>query len=120
MEKDKFDDMIVEIESKSSEIAMLMSCFVLEILETYSEMKTDVHAEFPFFDPEAGYRSINSRSVFFDPCSSRIIIETDELLTPVMWDDLSAAAKEIIINELHHKHKSSKIYRSFSDKHETH
>ena len=120
MEKDKFDIRMIEIESKSFEIAMLMSGFVLDILENFDGMKTDVQAELPYFDPHTGYRSLTLKSVFFNPVSNLINIETEELQTSVIWDDLNVAAKEIIINELHHKYKSVIIYQSFSGQKETH
>lgn len=120
MEKDKFDIKLIEIESKSFEITMLMSGFVLEILGNFHEMKSDIQAELPFYDPDRGYRSINSKSIFYNPENGLLALETDELQTPVIWDDLNVAAKEILINELLCKYKSLKIFKSLSGTGEMH
>jgi len=120
MEKDKFDKKMIEIESKSFEVSMLMSGFVFEILENFEEMKSEIYCEIPYFDPSAGYKTITAESIFLDIENGIVLIAASGIQTPVMWDELNIAAKEIIIAELHHKHKAAKLYDNLIVKEEMH
>lgn len=120
MERDKFDSKVIEIESKSFEINMLMTGFVLEILGSFSGMRSEVQAELPFYDPDGGYFSLNTKTVFYNTGDGMITVEANELQTPVIWDDLNITAKEILINELLHKYRSVKILQNLSGKGEVH
>lgn len=116
MEKDKFDNKLIEIESKSFEVNMLMSEFVLEILETSDNMKSEIYCELPYYDSDKGYRTLIADAVFLDMDTRQILVTEVMLNGAVMWDDLNIAAKEIIITELHLKYKSSGLYNSFNVK----
>jgi len=120
MEKDSFDKKMIEIESKSFEVNMLMSGFVFEILESFNEMKCELYTELPYFDPSAGYKTIFTESMSVDIESGIILINAKGIKNPVMWDELNIAAKEIIISELHHKYKASKVYDNLIVKEEIH
>lgn len=120
MEKDKFDIKMVDIESKSYEVNMLMSGFVFEILENFDEMKSEIYAELPYFDPNSGYKTVIAEYVFLDTENGIILIEAQGIKNPVIWDELNIAAKEIIIAELHHKYKASKLYNNLTFKEEMH
>jgi len=120
MEKDKFDNKMIDIESKSFEVNMMMSGFVFEILETFDERKSDIYCEIPYFDLNYGYKTIITESIFIDIENGIVLISAEEIKTPVMWDELNIAAKEIIIAELHHKYKSSKLYNNLTVKEELH
>ncbi len=120
MEKDKFDKKMIDIESKSFEVNMLMSGFVLEIIENFDGRKGEIYAEFPYFDPDSGYRTAVAESVYLDEENGVILVGAANMKNPVMWDELNVAAKEIIIAELHHKYKSSIIYRNLTPKEEIH
>ena len=120
MEKDKFDNKMVDIESKSFEVSMLMSGFVLEILEGFNGMKSEIFCELPYCDPGSGYKTIITESISLDIETGIVLIETVGVQTPVMWDELNIAAKEIIIAELHHKYKAAKLYENLTLKEELH
>jgi len=120
MDKDKFDNKMIEIESKSFEVNMLMSGFVFEILENFNEMKSEIYCELPYYDPNAGYKTIIAESISLDVESGIVLLEAQGMKTSVMWDELNMAAKEIIIAELHHKYKASKLYENLNLKEEMH
>lgn len=120
MEKDKFDKKMIDIESKSFEVNMLMSGFVLEIIAGFDQMKSEIYAELPYFDPNSGYKTVIAESVYLDVESGVILITASGMKNPVMWDELNVAAKEIIIAELHHKYKASKLYENLTLKEEMH
>lgn len=120
MEKDKFDNKMIEIENKSFEVNMLMSGFVLEILEGFDEMKCELYGEIPYFDNSKGYMTVIAEYITLDADSGLINITGRGMKTPVMWDELNVAAKEIIISELHHKYKAAKLYNNITVKEEMH
>lgn len=120
MEKDKFDKKMIDIENKSFEVSMLMSGFVFEILETFAEKKGEIYCELPYFDHTTGYKTIIAESISLDMETGVVLIATEGGKTPVMWDELNIAAKEIIIAELHHKYKSTKLYDNLTAKEEMH
>jgi len=120
MEKDKFDQKMIEIESKSYEVNMLMSGFVLEILEGFNEMKSEIYAELPYFDPDSGYKTAVAESIYLDSENGIILITAPGIKGPIMWDEINIAAKEIIIAELHHKYKASRLYENLTQKEEMH
>jgi len=120
MEKDKFDKKMIEIERKSFEVNMLMSGFILEILECFNDLKCEVYCELPYFDSVSGYKTLIAESVSLDLENGIILLQAEGLKTSVMWDELNIAAKEIIIAELHHKYKASKLYKNLTLKEEMH
>ena len=120
MEKDKFDKKMIDIESKSFEVNMLMSGFVFEILESFEEMKAEIYGELPYFDPSAGYKTIIAESIALDIENGIILLSAQGMNVPVMWDELNIAAKEIVIAELHHKYKASKLYETLTEKEDMH
>lgn len=120
MEKDKFDNKMVEIESKSFEISMLMSGFVFEILENFDDFKSELYCELPYYDPGTGYKTVVAELIYLEPETGVLLITAEGVKTPVMWDELNIAAKEIVIAELHHKYKASKLYNNLTIKEELH
>jgi len=120
MEKDKFDKKMVDIESKSFEVSMLMSGFVFEILENFEDLKSEIYCELPYYDPASGYKTVVAEYIYLDAESGVVLIDAEGIKTPVMWDELNIAAKEIIIAELHHKYKASKLYDNLTIKEEMH
>jgi hypothetical protein len=120
MEKDKFDLKMIDIESRSFEVNMLMSAFIAEILENFEQMESELYAEIPYYDPVSGYRTVIAESVFIEPDNGMILLTASGMKNPVMWDELNIAAKEIIIAELHHRYKSVKLYESLTVKDEIH
>ena len=120
MDKDKFDNKMIDIESKSFEVNMLMSGFVFEILESFNETKSEIYCELPYYDPGAGYKTIIAESISIDIENGIVLLEAQGMNTSVMWDELNMAAKEIIIAELHHKYKASKLYNDLNTKEEIH
>jgi hypothetical protein len=120
MEKDKFDNKMVEIESKSFEISMLMSGFVFEILKNFEEFKSELYCELPYYDLASGYKTVVAEFIYLDEESGVLLITADGIKTPVMWDELNIAAKEIVIAELHHKYKAVKLYNNLTIKEEMH
>jgi hypothetical protein len=120
MEKDKFDLKMIDIEAKSFEVNMQISGFAYEILAEFSDHKIWIEVELPYFDSARGYINVNTRSVYYNKDDGLIYIEAEELQNPASWDDFNIAAKEIIINELHHKYKAEKLFKSLSGKDELH
>jgi len=120
MGKDKFDQKMIDIESKSFEVNMLMSGFVCEMLENLVDMKSEIYCELPYFDPNIGYKTIIAESITLDLENGIVHITAQGMNTPVMWDELNIAAKEIIITELHHKYKATKLYENLTVKEEMH
>lgn len=120
MDKDKFDNKMIDIESKSFEVNMLMAGFVFEILENFNEMKSELYCELPYYDPNSGYKTIITESISVDIENGIILVEAQGMKTSVMWDELNMAAKEIIIAELHHKYKASILYENLNTKDEIH
>lgn len=120
MDKDKFDKKMIDIESKSFEVSILMSGFVFEILEDFDEMKCEIFCELPYFDPTEGYKAITAEFISLDVENGTLFITAQGMKTPVMWDELNIAAKEIIIAELHHKYKAAKLYDNLTFKEEMH
>lgn len=120
MDKDKFDNKMIDIESKSFEVNMLMAGFVFEILESFNEMKSEIYCELPYYDPNSGYKAIIAESISLDVENGIILVEAQGMKTSVMWDELNMAAKEIIIAELHHKYKASILYENLNTKDEIH
>ncbi len=120
MEKDKFDNKMVDIESKSFEVSMLMSGFVFEILETFEDLKSELYCELPYYDPASGYKTILAEFIYLEADTGVLLITAQDVKTPVMWDELNIAAKEIVIAELHHKYKALKIYNNLTTKEEMH
>lgn len=120
MGKDNFDQKMIEIESRSYEVSMMMAGFVFEILETFSGLKCDIYCEIPYLDIMAGYKSVAADSISVDPENGIISLTADGVSGPVMWDELNIAAKEIIISELHHKYKSLQLYKNMTVREEIH
>jgi len=120
MEKDNFDKKMIDIESKSYEVNMLMSGFVFEILETFDDMKSEIYCELPYFDPDSGYKTVIAESISLDFENGIIQLIGEGMKSPIMWDELNIAAKEIIIAELHHKYKTTKLYKNLTVKEEIH
>ncbi len=120
MDKDKFDIKMIDIESKSYEVSMLMSGFVFEILEDFDGMKCEIYCELPYFDPATGYKAITAEYISLDIENGTLLISAQGMKDSVMWDELNIAAKEIIIAELHHKYKAAKLYDNLTFKEEMH
>lgn len=114
MEKDKFDVKIVYIGQKIFETGIMMSGFVVELLETFPEMKCAIEIQISYNDYEKGYVAIDAESVFFDLETELIYINFRNIESPVLWDDLDFSAREIILNEIHHKYKSDLIYKNLT------
>lgn len=111
MEKDKFDVKIVYIGQKIFETGIMMSGFVAELLETFPDMRCAIEIQIPYNDYEKGYVAIEVESVFFDMETEFININCRDIETPFLWDDLDFSAREIILNEIHHKYKSAILYQ---------
>jgi hypothetical protein len=111
---------MVEIESKSFEISMLMSGFVFEILENFEDLKSELYCELPYYDPSSGYKTVLAEFIYLESDTGVLLITARDVKTPVMWDELNIAAKEIVIAELHHKYKSLKLYNNLTMKEEMH
>lgn len=120
MEKDKFDEKMIEIESRSYEISMLMSGFVFEILECFDGMKSEIYCEIPYDDLSSGYRTVTVESVSIDIENGVVMVEAEGIKPAIIWDELNIAAREIIIAELHHKYKASKLYENLNPAEEIH
>ena len=63
LDKDKFDNKMIDIESKSFEVNILMAGFVFEILESFTDMKSELYCELPYYDPNSGYKAIITESI---------------------------------------------------------
>jgi len=111
MEKDKFDFKMIDIEQKAFELSMLMSLFAAEIIETFNGSVDIDFCIGHYIDNN--YVSLNIERVLYNDDSIALI--SPALDSPILWDDLSISAKDIVINELHHKYKSKKLYEQISD-----
>ncbi len=116
MDKDKFDDKLIKIESKSFEVNMLMAEFVFELLKTFDNKISEIYCELPYYDPDKGYKTLLADAVSLDIESGQIFIFSEMINTAFMWDDLNISAKEIIITELHLKYKSLKLFDNLTEK----
>lgn len=114
MEKDKFDVKKIYIEQKIFEAGMMMSNFVVELLETFPEMKCAIEVQVSYNDYEKGYVAVDAESVFFNAETELINIGLRDIEAPVLWDDLDLSARDIILNEIHHKYKSDLIYKNLT------
>jgi hypothetical protein len=114
MEKDKFDDKIVYLEHKVFEAGIMISGIVLELLETFPEMKAEIEVQVPFNDYEKGPVSIDVEAVFFNGETELIEINCRNMEEPVLWDDLDFSSRVIIMHEIHHKYKAEVMFRKFS------
>jgi hypothetical protein len=114
MEKDKFDDKIVYLEHKVFEAGIMISGIVIELLETFPEMRIEIEVQLPFNDYEKGYITIDVEAVFFDTETELITINCRNMKEAVLWDDLDFSSRMIIMHEIHHKYKSEVMFKKFS------
>ena len=114
MEKDKFDDKIVYLEHKIFEAGIMISGLVLELLETFAEMKSEVEVQVPFNDYEKGCIQVDVESVFFDAETELIRVNFRNMSEPVSWDDLDFSSRVIIMHEIHHKYNSEVMFKKLS------
>lgn len=120
MDEDRFDRKMIDIESRSYEVSMLIAGFVFEILETFDEMQSDICCEIPYCDPVSGYKTVTAEFIKLDAENGIVSINVSGRKDSVMWDDLDMAAKEILMTELHHKRKSLNLYKNYNAKEEIH
>ncbi|MFA5519115.1 MAG: hypothetical protein WDA74_07670 [Spirochaetota bacterium] len=114
MGKDRFDVKKIYIEQKIFEAGIMMSGFVVELLETFPEMKCAIEVQVSYNDYEKGYVIADAESVFFDSETRLINIGFRDIEAPVLWDDLDFSARDIILNEIHHRYKSDLIYKNLT------
>ncbi len=114
MEKDRFDLKMIDIEQKSFELGMLMSVFVFEILETFENSSADIAAYINIYAQDGNSLPLEMEKITLNRETGEIILNCAEG-KPVLWDDLDLVAKEIVMNELHHRYKADRLYRGLSD-----
>ena len=114
MEKDKFDDKIVYLEHKIFEAGIMISGLVLELLETFAEMRSEVEVQVSFNDYEKGCIQVDVESVFFDAETELIRVNCRNMAESVLWDDLDFSSRVILMHEIHHKYKSEVMFRKLS------
>lgn len=109
MEEDRFDRKIIDIESMSFELNMLLAGFVFDILHCFDGYKTDISCEIPYLDPVSGLCIVTVNSLHLDNDRGVIDVIADSYSEPLMWDELSISARESVVVELNHKYKSLKL-----------
>lgn len=115
MEKDRFDHKMIDIEQKTFELGMLMSVFAFEILETFDGNFAEINTEINYTDMEGSSLRLETESVVLNRDTGEISVNCTGVEKSLIWDDLDLTAKIIIINELHYRYKSEKLYKGFSD-----
>jgi len=65
-------------------------------------------------------KAIIAEFISLDIDNGIVLLTVQGISAPVMWEELNIAAKEIIIAELHHKYKASKLYEDLTVKEEMH
>ncbi len=120
MDEDRFDRKIIDIESRSFELSMLMAGFVFDILHQFNGFKATISCEIPYCDQNHGLRIITVNSLSLDNENGTINIGAEGVEQSLPWDDLNLAARESIITEINHVYKSIKLLENFSSKEEIH
>lgn len=120
MEKDRFDHKMIDIEQKSFELAMLMSVFAFEILETFENATAEINTVINFINGEGFSVQVETEVAVLNRDTGEITIGCMEADNMLSWDDLDISAKNAIINELHFRYKADRLYRGLSDEGEVH
>jgi len=114
MEKDKFDDMIVEIENKTFEINMMISAFAAEMLAYFEDLKIDVNAEIVYDYDGTDPQRIFVETVYYNPEDELIYIKPENDEKVICWDDLDLSTRDLLINEMHCRYKSDLLFRKMN------
>ncbi len=114
MEKDRFDDMIVEIENKTFEINMMISAFAAEMLTHFEDLKIDVNAEIVYDFDGGDPKRIFIDTVFFNPEDELIYIKPEGEAGVICWDDLDLSTRDLLINEMHCRYKSDLLFKKMN------
>jgi hypothetical protein len=115
MEKDRFDDKMIDIEQKSYELGMLMSVFAFEILETFESGSADIAASVNVVNVDGVTVQVESEKVILNRDTGEISVVCSDMENRLLWDDLDLSAKNAIINELHFRYKADRLYKGLSD-----
>ena len=108
IERDKFDEMIVDIDSRLFDVQVLISRFVVEMMEEWPEHRVDIEITIPVISGDAVvlHRVVNA-VLGTDGGSSLVFMETDgQKLT---WEEMDVASQYIIANRLHGVYVTKKI-----------
>ncbi len=116
MDKDRFDILMIEFERKQFELNMEMALFVSDILQTFKNNCTEVGCVIAFCNAQGEYSILEAAKIFFNRETCEIEVYARGNDKPFFWDELDFSSKYIIMNEIHHRYKSNKIYTGLSDK----
>ncbi|HPJ34773.1 MAG TPA: hypothetical protein PK358_08060 [Spirochaetota bacterium] len=120
MDKDKFDLKMIDIEQKFFELGMLMSVFAFEILEQFDNGTAVISVLLDIVTNEGESVEIETEQVSLDRETGEIKIKCANLDDNLVWEDLDLSAKNAVINELHFRYKSDRLYDGLSGDGEIH
>jgi len=105
------DERIIEISSRMYDLSMLLSRFMIEMLETAEDYSIPVEMEVPVYDNDV-IKIIRIDTVYFDRDSGEIMLCNREDNKTVLWKCLDVAAMDYIVNYANIKRKTEVCHRS--------
>jgi hypothetical protein len=108
-ERDRFDDMIVEIDTRLFDVQMLLSRFVVELLEAVSGNLLTVDLRLPVAG-DAGVVLHQVSQVQLHSGGGAAILITVGISDLLTWEELDVASQYVLANSLHRAYVSGKLY----------
>jgi len=105
------DERIIEISSRMYDLSMLLSRFMIEMLETAEDYSISVEMEVPVYDNDV-IKIFRIDKVYFDRDSGEIMLCNREDNKTVLWKCLDVAAMDYIVNYANIKRKTEVCHQS--------
>ena len=117
-EKIDFDELIVDIETRTYDLQVRIAAYVTRMLRI-NEGLTELDLCIPFIFDETCemYRAVE---ISLEADSEVILVKVSGREDSIEWDDLDLSAQDMIVNFLHMKYTSEKIYRELSSHEDMH
>lgn len=113
--KNKFDEMMIQIHNYLFDLQLCLAGFVCEILDELSTDSYDLDIEFPLLDNE-NYSILKCSKITLDKDSEKLLVTINDDSDKVIdWIDLDVTVQERIAGEIHNGYLSEIIYRQLKE-----
>ncbi len=119
IEKDKYDEMMVQIENRIFDVQILLCRFITAIMEELNVTEYELDGSFPFIRDD-GSLVICTEKIIYDNETEDLMIISKNYQKKINWTELDISILHQIANEIHMKYVSDRILKELSSKEEVH
>ena len=111
--KDKYDDMLIDIGSRMFDLQILLAGFIREIMDELGKFSIEIDFKFPIREGD-DYNIIHGKEIHYDPEENKLMVLTMDSGKFILWHEIDVLTQEILANDLHMRYVAEGIYKDLS------